>query len=337
MLAALKNDLTDCSPAKQRKLIRFVSSTCKSGGGLLANEHLSVLAELVEPLIDGSDDHSAIVEASKTFARLDFAPRSLILKFAHKEIDVAAPVLEHSIVLQDDDLVNIIEKFDSHYCRFIARRVVLTSTVTDTMIANADMVALTSTINNPGATFSDEGYKELATIGSVDETFGQALYKRADMPQGLSETICRNLGIENEDALAFSKPRSVSFKAPGKGTAKLNRESSLYLPSVQDCIARLNKNETTLDDCILDLAHPNGFQAVCQLMAYKKQQTETKITAIFNKVSGMQFVQLCNGLKLSETAFAAVAKLRVTNNTKLPDSQIAVMVQQYSSMADMRA
>ena len=82
MLAALKNDLTDCSPAKQRKLIRFVSSTCKNSNELFGTEQLSSLAELVEPLIDVTDDNEAVIEAAKVFAKLDFSPHSLILKLS---------------------------------------------------------------------------------------------------------------------------------------------------------------------------------------------------------------------------------------------------------------
>lgn len=335
MLAALKNDLADCSPAKQRKLIRFVSSTCKNSSELLGTEQLSTLAELVEPLIDVTDDNDAVIEAAKIFAKLNFSPHSLILKLAHKEIDIAAPVLEHSIVLQDEDLIDIMENFDSSYCQFIARRVELTSSVTDTLILNADMTTLASAIDNPGATFSSDGFKELATIGSVDENFGRALFRRSDMPVNLAESVGINLGIDETLLPRISRKSNVDIHATAPNKANARREQSLYLPKAQTCIDHLNKGTSTLDECIIDLAHSDSLQEACQLLAFVKQQNETKITAMFNKVTGMQFVQLCNGLKLSEDAFAAIAELRV-NNTRLSKSQIPMMLQQYRSMANMR-
>ena len=336
MLAALKNDLSDCSPAKQRKLIRFVSSTCKNSSELFGAQQLGSLAELVEPLIDATDDNESVIEAAKVFAKLDFSPHSLILKLANKEIDIAAPVLEHSIVLNDEDLIDIIEKFDSSYCKFIARRVKLTSSVTDTLILNADMNTLVSAINNPGANFSNDGFKELATIGSVDEGFGQALFKRRDMPISLAESVGINLGIDEALLPTNNQKLDVNIHAAAPSKAKVRHEQSLYLPKAEACIDQLNKGASTLDECILELAQSNSFQETCQILAFVKQQNETKITAIFNKMNGMQFVQLCNGLKLSEDAFAAIAELRV-KNTRLSKSQLPMMIQQYHSMANMRA
>ncbi|MEP6446275.1 MAG: DUF2336 domain-containing protein [Hyphomicrobiales bacterium] len=335
MFAALKNDLTDCSPAKQRKLIRFVSSTCKNSVELFGGEQLSTLAELVEPLIDSSDDYEVIIDAANTFARLDFSPHSLILKFAHKEIAIAAPVLEHSIILNDDDLIDIMKKFDSSYCKYIARRTELTNLVTDTLISNADMNTLISALKNPGATFSAEGFKELATIGSVDKIFGQALFDRSDMPLSLAEPVGINLGIDETLLPTIIQKSILNIPEASPKNAKTQREQSLYLPKAQACIDHLNKNRTTLDECVVELAQSDSYQETCQVLAYVKQQNETKITAIFKKMNGMQFIQLCNGLKLSEDAFEAIAKLRVAN-TRLSAKQIPIMLQQYKSMASMR-
>jgi len=335
MLAALKNDLTDCSPAKQRKLIRFVSSTCKNSSELFGAQQLSTLAELVEPLIDGTNDNETVIEAANVFAKLDFSPRSLILKLAHKEIDIAAPVLEHSIVLNDEDLIDIMEKYDSSYCEFIARRVELTSSVTDALILNADMNTLTSAIDNPGANFSSDGFKELATIGSVDQNFGKALFKRSDMPTSLTESVGINLGIDQTLIPTSSRKSNVNIHAAAPSKVKARHDQTLYLPKAQTCIDQLNKGASTLDACILELAQSDSFQEACQVIAFVKQQAETKVTAIFNKMNGMQFIQLCNGLKLSEDAFAAIAELRV-NNTRLSSSQLPMMIKQYHSMANIR-
>lgn len=335
MLAALKNDLTDCSPAKQRKLIRFVSSTCKNSGELFGEQQLGALAELVEPLIDSSDDHEAIIDAANTFAKLDFSPRNLILKFAYKEIDIAAPVLEHSIILNDGDLIDIMETFDSSYCKYIARRPELTSSVTDTLISNADINTLVSVLNNPSATFSKEGFKELATIGSIEESFGKALFKRNDMPVSLAESVGTNIGIDEALLSTIIETSNLNVHDATSKNAKIKREQSLYLPKAQACIDHINKNRATIDECIVKLAQSDSYQEVCQVLAHAKQQNETKITAIFNKMNGTQFVQLCNGLKLSEDTFEAIAKLRVAN-TRLPASQIPVMIKQYKNMASMR-
>ncbi|MEP1441552.1 MAG: DUF2336 domain-containing protein [Hyphomicrobiales bacterium] len=290
---------------------------------------------MVEPLIDGTDDNQTIIEASNTFARLAFSPHSLILKFAHKEIDIAAPVLEHSIVLRDEDLIDIMTKFDSSYCTFIARRVALTSPVTDTLISYADMSTLVSAINNPGASFSNNGFKELATIGSVDETFGKALFQRSDMPISLAEPVGINLGIDETMLPAILQKSTVEMQGGSKQKTSNQREQSLYLPKAQACIDHLNKGRATLDECILELAQSNSFLETCQVLAFVKQQTESKIAAIFRKKNSMQFVQLCNGLKMSEDVFAAIAKLRV-DNTRQAVSKMPEIIEQYRGMAGMR-
>ena len=155
------------------------------------------------------------------------------------------------------------------------------------------------------------------------------------MPQSLAESVGINLGIDETLLPNYNKKLYADIHAAAPSKAKGRHEQSLYLPKAQTCIDQLNKGTSTLDACILELAQSDSYQETCQVLAFVKQQAETKITAIFNKKSGMQFVQLCNGLKLSEDTFAAIAELRA-NNTRLSKSQIPVMIDQYHSMANMR-
>lgn len=336
MLDALKQELTKTTPDKRMKLLRFVTATCTSAGNVLDKTQLAILAKLAEPLILDID-HTMLRETAKAFAHFDFAPHSMILKFAWDEIDIAAPVLQYSTVLTDDDLVAIIKKQKQTHSRFIALRAALTSPVTDCLISNADIITLISTVKNTTATFSSGGFKELATIGVSNNIFGAALSLREDIPKLLAEPVLESLDLDNKKPLSTNtapygiKPGQAGRKTPG---AKHNRNMEVYLPKTVRYLGLMNKGERTLTQAITELCNAGHFQEICQIFAAKTGEKEARIMTDINKIDGMKFIQLCNKLKLSKQTFQNIAVLRA-KVLKLPKTQLDHLLKQYNSIASI--
>ena len=81
------------------QLYSYVSDRCDDEQIAQYDEVLCQLAELVEV--------EARVHVAKLLAPLDRAPGNVVVKLANDTYDVAAPLLEFSNVLSDDDLIDM--------------------------------------------------------------------------------------------------------------------------------------------------------------------------------------------------------------------------------------
>ena len=82
------------------QLYSYVSDRCDDEQVSQYDEVLCQLAELVEV--------EARTHVAKLLAPLDRAPGNVVVKLANDTIEVAAPLLEFSNVLSDDDLIDIV-------------------------------------------------------------------------------------------------------------------------------------------------------------------------------------------------------------------------------------
>src|SRR5690606_21470051 len=93
-------------------------------------------------------------------------PRDLAVSLARDVDPVAVPVLEHSTVLTDDDLVEIIRVFGATKQRAIARRRVLSHAVAAALVDTGDEDVVHDLVSNAGADISEKSLqKVLETLG----------------------------------------------------------------------------------------------------------------------------------------------------------------------------
>src|SRR5690606_18548952 len=96
------------------QLFSYVSDRCDDEQVAQYDEVLCQLAELVEA--------EARTHVAKILAPLDRAPGNVVVKLANDTYDVAAPLLEFSNVLSDDDLIDIISTQSEEHRVAIASR-----------------------------------------------------------------------------------------------------------------------------------------------------------------------------------------------------------------------
>jgi uncharacterized protein (DUF2336 family) len=76
-------------------------------------------------------------------------------------IEVAAPVLSMSDRLDDEALIENARQKSQDHLLAISRRKVLSGAVTDVLVERGNDAVIASTVDNPGAEFSDQGYDRL--------------------------------------------------------------------------------------------------------------------------------------------------------------------------------
>jgi len=106
------------------------------------------------------------------------------------EVIVAAPVLEFSPVLTDDDLMDIIRTSPAAGAlSAIARRANLTAPVSDTIAASADIEAIAELLSNESAQLREETLDALVARARILPRLHEPLVRRPHLPQGAARRL----------------------------------------------------------------------------------------------------------------------------------------------------
>lgn len=127
---------------------------------------------------------------SEQLSHCQSVPHDIIVKLANDEVEVAEPVLEHSYVLTDDDLISLIESTKEviKLCA-IARRQNVSEGVSDKLLETKERSVLGTLFGNKSASLSEKGllsaWHEIAENHSLLET----LVHRGSLPLTIAEKL----------------------------------------------------------------------------------------------------------------------------------------------------
>jgi hypothetical protein len=155
------------------QLFSYVSDRCDDEQVAQYDEVLCQLAELVE--------EEARTHVARLLAPLERAPGNVVVKLANDTYDVAAPLLEFSNVLSDDDLIDIIEKQSEEHRTAIAGRKSVPQRVGDAIVEHGGQPSVTKLVRNHNAELGKAAIERLVQRASMDETIAADLRGRADI------------------------------------------------------------------------------------------------------------------------------------------------------------
>lgn len=116
-------------------------------------------------------------------------PRELALKLAKDDIVVAQPILEHSLVLTDDDLIAIMADGNGAKQVSIARRAAVSETVASAIIDTGNAAAVTTLVSNEGAAITEPLLNKTLDRYSKFETVKAAMVHRTELPVTITERL----------------------------------------------------------------------------------------------------------------------------------------------------
>lgn len=155
------------------QLYSYVSDRCDDEQVAQYDEVLCQLAELVEV--------EARSHVAKLLAPLDRAPGNVVSKLANDEIAVAAPLLEFSNVLSDDDLIEIASKQSEAHRVAIAGRNVVPERVGDAIVEHGGAQSVNKLVQNGQAELGKATLHKLVARASGDMQLATDLRGRADI------------------------------------------------------------------------------------------------------------------------------------------------------------
>ena len=126
---------------------------------------------------------------SETLKSTPHLDRGLARQLAEDVLDVATPILVHSVVLTDEDLVQVIERTSVDHARAVAMRPTLNVAVTDALIRTDDEVVVVRVAANNNARISAAGFHHILDRFGDHARIAEAVSNRPALPLAIVERM----------------------------------------------------------------------------------------------------------------------------------------------------
>ncbi len=180
-----------------KALLQLADDSASSVRGELARRLVRLMPDLKTGQVSQQRDETiAMVEAlardeaprvrrllAEEIARLPHAPPGVIRTLAHDAITgVAAPILEFSPLLQDEDLIEIIAASRAQGAlTTIARRASVSEPVSDDIVASLEIPAIAALLANPRARIREETMERIVDQAETTQALHEPLVMRTDL------------------------------------------------------------------------------------------------------------------------------------------------------------
>lgn len=170
----------------------------------LQPEQAALYDRLFLALADGADI-AARAGLARTLAAYRRSPRAIVeLLAAAAEAEVAAPLLEHAVALDEPFLRRLAGARGDDHLAAIARRTTLPPAVAGLLATRGSETVVETLALNAGAAFDEAGHARLAARGETSARVRAAALCRADLPEPLA---ARLLAVDREALLANLEAR----------------------------------------------------------------------------------------------------------------------------------
>ncbi len=116
-------------------------------------------------------------------------PADVAKTLASDVAEVAAPMLEYSEVLSDEDLIEIIGSRPTEHMQAIARRSRVSESVSDALVDKGDEDVVATLMSNEGAEIAENTYQKALDNFGESEKVNSAMAHRSELPLSVSERL----------------------------------------------------------------------------------------------------------------------------------------------------
>lgn len=264
----------------------------------------------------------------------------LIVRLANDEIEVARPVLERSVVLRDDDLIDIIRnRYKDHpqdHLHSIAGRRAVSGNVSDELVDHGNDHTVTRLTINEGATISTESFLKIADRAEQNTDLVDALGKRNDVPATVLGKIKDIVSDRITPELMGSHPNlNESFV-----NDLIDRcAEEIDLDYCQESIAnfdKLHKTDRLNETVIASLARERKLPDLVHCLGLLTGLDNWSVSQCVMKAELPALAILCKSQKFNSSTFLALADIRREEND-LPANALVKMARDYDALTNETA
>jgi uncharacterized protein (DUF2336 family) len=210
LLDELQNTLAHGTVARRVETLRRVTDLFINGAVDYSDEQIGLFDDVFQCLMVHIETSAKELLANR-LAVIDTAPPLVIRALAFDDlIEVAAPVLSRSERLDDDALIETARSKSQAHLLAISIRRVLSGAVTDVLVLRGNDEVIQSTVNNPGAEFSERGFTRLIDRAEGDDTLATCLGMRPTMPRHLYLKLLAKASATVRERLEAANPQQAA-------------------------------------------------------------------------------------------------------------------------------
>ena len=209
LLDELQTTLAHGTVARRVETLRRVTDLFINGAVDFSDEQIGLFDDVFRCLMVHIET-SARALLSKRLAPINTAPPLTIRALAFDDlIEVAAPVLSQSERLDDEVLIETARSKSQAHLMAISTRRVLSGAVTDVLVLRGNDEVIQSTVNNPGAEFSERGFTRLVNRAEGDDNLATCIGLRPSMPRHLYLKLLAKASVTVRERLEAANPHQA--------------------------------------------------------------------------------------------------------------------------------
>lgn len=181
-MSELEDAVKNRDPKRRLELLRQITDLFLNDADRLNEEQVGVFDDILSHLATRMEERVR-AELSTCVAPVPNAPLNLTKTLANDaNISVAAPVLEHSTRISDEDLIDIARAKGQDHLFAISCRVTISEQLSDVLVGRGDKRVMNRLVHNNGARFSQNGFAALMKSADGDDDLTVTLGSRLDLP-----------------------------------------------------------------------------------------------------------------------------------------------------------
>src|ERR1700692_3050647 len=231
LLDELQTTLAHGTVARRVETLRRVTDLFINGAVDYSDQQIGLFDDVFQCLMEHIETSARALLANR-LALIDTAPPQTIRALAFDDlIEVAAPVLSRSERLDDDALIETARNKSQAHLMAISTRKVLSGAVTDVLVLRGNDEVIHSTVNNPGAEFSERGFTRLVDRAEGDDNLATCIGLRPTIPRHLYLRLIAKASVTVRARLEAANPQQAR-EVPGavQEAARRARSSPSAIP-----------------------------------------------------------------------------------------------------------
>ena len=238
LLDELQTTLAHGTVARRVETLRRVTDLFINGAVDYSDEQIGLFDDVFQCLIVHIET-SAKALLSNRLATIGTAPPQTIRALAFDDlIEVAAPVLSRSERLDDEALIEAAHNKSQAHLMAISTRRVLSGAVTDVLVLRGNDEVIQSTVNNPGANFSERGFTRLVNRAEGDDDLATCIGLRPTIPRHLYLKLIAKASVTVRARLEAANPQlAADVPTAVREATRLARLAIIFGRWLPSCLA----------------------------------------------------------------------------------------------------
>lgn len=338
------------SAAKCIETARRVTDLFLVSAGQFSGEQVDLFDHVLERLIKTIELRAiadisarmALAEISTQLAPIAQAPPSVIRQLAkNDEISIAAPVLQESARLADDDLIEIAKTKGEQHLLAISGRWWLKEIVTDALISRHYPSVSRRIVNNPGARVSAKGFAIIVAQAEADPELAVNVGIRVDLPADLRHRLLTKATEAVRTKLLSRAPPHLFEEiraAIASAAASADREMSKVrdFTAARRYVAQLTEKGELNEATLAVLARQKKYEETVVALAELSQSTIDVVRPLMQSLRDDGLLVACKAAMLGWETTAAVLECRYSTGSLGP-AELAKARSQFTGMTVEKA